>query len=65
MIKSYACISNKKITNIVIIDDEEIKLIEDLKVTFEYDEIVDTEDNLVEVGWGYEDKIFIKPEINF
>jgi len=78
MIKSYACILNKKVVNIVIIDSEETQLIEDTKIAFEYDELVAIEDyiidpeshlfevgyNLVEVGWEYENQMFIKPKIN-
>jgi len=60
----HACITNNVVTNVIILDSQNVDIIQIVKDTFEYDFVIEASDSLTAVGWAYDPVIgsCINPE---
>jgi hypothetical protein len=56
---SYACIKNNIVVNLLVFEDNDFDLRELVKTEHEYDEIVNTENSIVNLGDSYLNSTFI------
>lgn len=60
---NYACIKNNIVENVLFFEEGNHELLQTVKETFSYDELVDYDDNLkVEVGQFYDGTDFYREE---
>ncbi len=55
----YACIKDEVVVNTLVIEENASELIDQLKLEFDYDLIVPTDDQPVVVGDGYVNAVFV------
>jgi hypothetical protein len=61
--KQYACIKNSIVENVLLFEESDLELLQTVKESFSYDELLEYPDDLiVEIGYLYDGTYFYKEE---
>jgi hypothetical protein len=56
---NYACIKDETVVNTLVFEEDAVELREQVKLEFDYDLLVEIDDQLVVVGDGYVNSAFV------